>query len=268
MPGGVLTTTADFKATQNVQYQHGGDKAVFQLGVQANHNETPLHYEVTNAVDGNGNLIAPENISSELLTIAADGTVTPKGVGSAVITVSLPECNNYTATADTMTVQVNITKGDVVPLQVETAGTLTYGEPLSRLGFAKAVFVDADDNSVTINGQEYEYVFTPEDITCYEITTGKITITVNKAQYPPFMPGSNKNVARSCAKVSDVELPQGWEWDEGDSQTELTISTAVTAKANYIAADSANYENVSVSIEITRAGCEHTKTEIRKAATE
>ncbi len=487
---GVLATTADFKDVQSVRYQ-GGDKAAFRLGVQANHNETPLHYQVTNAVDGNGNPIAPENISSQLLTIAPDGTVTPKGVGSAAITVSLPECNNYTAAEDTMTVQVNIAKGDVVPSQVETAGTLTYGEPLSRLGFAKAVFVDADDNSVTIPGtiewiapatipaagnyeaeyrfkpydasdsswennynpyegkvtvtvnkakarlvdvpvpgeviynpnlslsvwllnesakehghvediegkwiqgswkfkdpdveytalqkigvgtksyeiyfepnlnqayggnpdyanydfsditatvnitvkkavpyisvqptvkaythgdylynqnlsegtviigngkgesgsgssetkiqipgtftwktpstqlshvgsnrQEYEYVFTPDDTTCYEIATGKITITVNKAQYPPLMPGSRRNVARSCAKVSDVELPQGWEWDEADSKKELTVGTAVTAKAIYTAADSANYENGSVSIEITRADCEHTKTEIRKA---
>ena len=488
---GALTQTTDFKAVQDVQYQHGGDKAAFRLGVQANHNETLLHYEVTDAKDGNGNPIALENISSELLTIAADGTVTPKGVGSAAITVSLPECNNYTAAGNTMTIQVNITKGNVKPSQVETSGTLTYGEPLSRLGFAKAVFVDADDNSVTIPGtiewkapatipaagdyeaeyifkpyaasdsswennyntyegkvtvtvnkakaklvnvpvpgdkiynpvlalnefllndnaklygpvedihgnyiagwwkftdpdvvytalqkigvgtrsyeihfepnsdpvygnpeyeknydfsdikatvnitvkkavpyisvqpmvnaythgdylynrnlsegtvvigngkgesgsgsseteiqipgtftwktpltqlshvgsneQEYEYVFTPDDTASYETVTGKIAITVNKAAYPPLMPGSKKNVARSCAKVSDVELPQGWEWDEGDSQTELTVGTAVTAKANYIAADSANYENVSVSIEITRAGCEHTKTEIRKA---
>ena len=485
---GVLTQTTDFKATQNVQYQSGGDKAAFQLGVKANHNETPLHYEITNAKDGNGNEIANENISSQLLTIAADGTVTPKGVGSATITVSLPECDNYTAAADTMTVQVNITKGNVVPSQVETAGTLTYGEPLSNLSFAKAVFVDAGDNSVTIpgtiewkapdtipaagtyeaeysfkpyaasnpswennyniyegrvtvtvnqakaklvkvpvpgdmvyrpelalyngllnggwgakewglvediegmpvdgewkftdpdvirtalkqigvgtrsyeiyfepnsdpvygnpnyknydfsdikatvnitvkkgvpyiseqpgvnaythgdylynqnlsggkvivgdgtggasttetqipgtftwktpstqlshvesNGKDYEYVFTPDDTTCYEIATGKITITVNKAEYPPLMPGSRKNVARSCTKVSDVELPQSWEWDEADSKKELTVGTAVTAKAIYTAADSANYENVSVSIEITRADCEHAKTEIRKA---
>ena len=488
---GELEKTADFKDVQSVQYQ-GGNKAVFRLGVQANHNETPLHYEVTNAVDGNGNAIANENISSQLLTIAADGTVMPKGVGSATITVSLPECSNYTAAAEPMTVRVNITKGDVVPSQVETAGTLTYGEPLSRLGFAKAVFVDAGDNSVTIpgtiewiapatipaagtydaeyrfkpyaesnpswennyniyegkvtvtvnqakaklvkvpvpgdmiytpelalyngllnggwgakewglvediegmpvdgewkftdpdvihtalkqigvgtrsyeihfepnsdpvygnpvyanydfsdikatvnitvkkavpyisvqptvnaythgdylynqnlsegtvivgngkgesgsgssetqiqipgiftwktpstqlshvgsNGQEYEYVFTPDDTTCYEIATGKIKITVNKAEYPPLMPGRRKNVARSCAKVSDVELPQGWEWDETDSQKELTVGTAVTVKANYTAEDSANYENVSVSIEITRADCEHAKTEIRKA---
>ena len=483
---GELEKTADFRAVQAVQYQ-GGNKAAFRLGVQANHNETPLHYEVTNAVDGNGNEIANENISSQLLTIAADGTVTPKGVGSAAITVSLPECDNYTAAADTITVRVNITKGDVVPSQVETAGTLTYGEPLSNLDFAKSVFVDAGDNSVTIsgtiewkapdttpdagtyeaeytfkpyaasnsswennyniyegkvtvtvnkakaklvdvpvpgeviynpdlplsvwllnesakehghvedikgnwiqgswqftdtkadktqlryigvgtrsyeihfepnlipsyggdpvyanydfsdikatvnitvkkgvpyidvqpkvnaythgdylynqnlsggiaivgdgtgeasttgtkipgtftwktpstqlshvgsNGKEYEYVFTPDDTTCYEIATGKITITVNKAEYPPLMPGSRKNVARSCAKVSDVELPQGWEWIEADSQKELTVGTAVTAKANYTAEDSANYENVLVSIEITRADCEHTKTEIRKA---
>lgn len=481
---GELEKTADFKAGQAVQYQ-GGNQGAFQLGVQANHNETPLHYEVTNAVDGNGNVIANENISSQLLTIAADGMVTPKGVGSAIITVSLLECNNYTAAADTMTVQVNITKGDIVPSQVETAGTLTYGEPLSNLSFAKAVFVDAGDNSVTIpgtiewkspdtipdagtyeaeytfkpyaasnpswennyniyegkvtvtvnkakaklvdvpvpgemiynpdlplsvwllnesakehghvedikgnwiqgswqftdtkvdktqlrhigvgtrsyeiyfepnlipsyggdpvyenydfsdikatvnitvkkgvpyidvqpkvnaythgdylynqnlsggiaivgdgeggpsitqkqilgtftwktpltqlshvesDGQEYEYIFTPDDTTSYESITGSIEIKVNKAANPPLMPGHMLDAAHSCAKVEDVELPQGWEWDAADCETKLETGKPVTAKAVYRGADEANYENTSISIQITRAECDHTKTEIR-----
>ena len=489
---GKLEKTADFKAVQSVQYQ-GGNQGAFQLGVQANHNETLLHYEVTDAKDGNGNSIEPENISSQLLTIAADGTVTPKGVGSATITISLPECDNYTAAADTMTVMVNITKGDVVPSQVETAGTLTYGEPLSRLGFAKAVFVDADDNSVTIpgtiewkapdtipdaagtyeaeykftpyaesdsswannyntyegkvtvtvnkakarfenapvpgdriynpklalsklllnenakvqsavtgidgkfidgdweftdskvemtplkqigvgtrsyeihyvpntnpswggdpdyeknydfsdtritvqitvkkavpyisvqptvnaythgdylynqmlsvpeetviigngkgepgsdspdttipvpgafawktpstqlshtesNGKEYEYVLTPDDTASYETVTGKITIAVNKAEYPPLMPGHSMDVAHSCTKVSDVGLPQGWEWQEAYRETTLEVGRPVKAMAVYQAADAQNYNNTSVSIQITRSRCDHAKTEVR-----
>lgn len=199
---GKLEKSADFKDVQSVQYQ-GGDKAAFRLGVQANHNEAPLHYEVTDAKDGNGNLIALENISNQLLTITPDGTVTPKGGGSAAITVSLPECDNYTAAADTVTVQVNITKGDVVPSQVQTAGTLTYGEPLSSLGFTKAVFVDACDNSVIIPGTiewkapdtipaagnyEAEYRFKPyaaSDSSLennYNTYEGKVTVTVNQAK--------------------------------------------------------------------------------------
>ena len=485
---GKLEKTADFNELQAVQYQ-GGNQGAFQLGVQANHNETPLHYEVTDAKDGNGNSIESENISSQLLTIAADGTVTPKGVGSATITVSLPECNNYTAAAEPMTVRVNIKKGDVAPSQVETAGALTYGEPLSRLGFAKAVFVDAGDNSVTIpgtiewkdpdtipaagtyeaeyrfkpyaesdpswennyntyegkvtvtvnkakaklvnvpvpgdkiynpnlslsvwllnesakepghvediegnwiqgswkftdpdvvytalqeigvgtksyeiyfepnlnqayggnpdyanydfsdikatvnitvkkavpyidvqptvnpythgdylynqnlsegtviigngkgesgsgssetktqipgtftwktpstqlshtesNGKEYEYVFTPDDTASYETVTGKITIAVNKAEYPPLMPGHSMDVAHSCTKVSDVGLPQGWEWQEAYRETTLEVGRPVKAMAVYQAADAQNYNNTSVSIQITRSRCDHAKTEVR-----
>ena len=73
-----------------MQYQ-GGNKGASRLGVKANHNEIPLHYEVTNAHGINGNVIAEEDISSQLLAIALDGTVTQKGAGIADITVSLPE---------------------------------------------------------------------------------------------------------------------------------------------------------------------------------
>ena len=79
---GELEKTADFKADLAVQYQ-GGNKGASRLGVKANHNEIPLHYEVTNAHGINGNVIAEEDISSQLLAIALDGTVTQKGSGIA-----------------------------------------------------------------------------------------------------------------------------------------------------------------------------------------
>ena len=482
---GELEKTADFKADLAVQYQ-GGNKGAFRLGVEANHNEIPLHYEVTEVRGINGDVIAEEDISRQLLAIAPDGTVTPKGAGTADITVSLPESSNYTAAAEKITVHVEIGKGNVQPVQV--AGTLTYGEPFSSVDFSEAVFADASDSSVTIPGtieiewktpdvkpeagsyeaeytfkpyaasdpswennykpyegkvtvtvnkakarlandpvpgdviyhparvlsefllndnaktygavedingnymagwwkfkdpdvmtlplqagsrnyeiyfepssdpayqsdyanydlsdlkkvvtitvkkavpyistsptadvythgdylyhrklsggtaiigdgeggpgsgsstaatlvpgtfawktpqaqlshmescgKEYEYVFTPDDTASYETVTGKITITVNKAEYPPFMPGHRMNVAYLCAKVSDVELPQGWEWKEADRETELEAGKTVTAVAVYQAADARNYENTSVSVQITRSDCDHAKTEVRNA---
>ena len=488
---GELEKTADFKAGQAVQYQ-GGNQGAFRLGVKANHNEIPLHYEVTDAKDINGEVIAEENISSHLLTIAPDGTVTPKGAGTANITVSLPESSNYTAATETITVQVEIGKGDVRPVQM--AGTLTYGEPLSSVDFSEAVFADARDSSVTVpgkitwktpdvkpeagsyeaeytfkpyaasdpswennyntyegkvtvtvnkakaafknapvpgdriynpklalsklllnenakvksavkgidgmfidgdweftdpkvemtalqdigvgtrsyeihyvpntnpswggdpdyeknydfsdtritvqitvkkavpyisvqptvnaythgdylynqklsvpegaviigngkgepgfgsldttipvpgtltwktpqaqlshtesSGKEYEYVFTPDDTASFETVTGKIRITVNKAAYPPLMPGNTLKAAYTCTKISDVELPQGWEWKEADRETELEVGKTVTAEVIYQAADARNYENTSVSIRITRSECDHAKTEVRNA---
>lgn len=480
---GELEKTADFKADLAVQYQ-GGNKGAFRLDVEANHNEIPLHYEVTEARGINGDVIAEEDISRQLLAIAPDGTVTPKGAGSAKITVSLPESSNYTAAAEKITVQVSIAKGDVEPVQL--VGALTYGEPLSGTVFSEAVFSDKGDSSVTIpgtiewktpdvkpkagsyeaeytfkpcavsdpswennyntyegkvtvtvnkakarlandpvpgdmiyhpglalnefllndnaktygavedingaymtgwwkfkdpdvmtqplqagsrsyeiyfepssdpafqtdyanydfsdlqkvvtitvkkavpyisvpptadvythgdylyhrklsggtaiigdgeggsgsgsstaaipvpgtftwktpktqlsytesNGKEYEYVFTPDDTASYETVTGKITITVNKAEYPPLMPGNTLKAAYTCTKISDVELPQGWEWKEADRETELEVGKTVTAVAVYQAADARNYENTSASVQITRSDCDHAKAEVRNA---
>ena len=483
---GELERTADFKDGQAVQYQ-GGNQGAFRLGVKANHNEIPLHYEVTEARGINGEVIAGEDISSQLLAIAPDGTVTPKGTGMATITVSLPESRNYTAAVEKMTISVEIGKGNVRPVQV-AGSTLTYGEPLSSVEFSEAVFADASDSSVTVpgtikwktpdvkpeagsyeaeyiftpcaasdpswennyntyegkvtvtvnkakatfkkapvpgdriynpqlalselllnekakvqsavtgidgnfidgdwefinpevemtplqqigvgtrsyeihyvpnedpayernydfsdtrktvqitvkkavpyisvpptvkaythgdylynqklsvpdgaviigdgkgeagagspdtqipvpgtftwktpqtqlshtesRGKEYEYVFTPEDTESYETVTGKIRITVNKAADPPLMPGDSRDVAHSCVKVSDVELPQGWAWKEADRETPLEVGKTVTAVALYQAADAGNYENTSVSIRITRSSCDHAKTEVRNA---
>ena len=596
---GEINQTSDFKAVQDVQYRYDGDFATFNLGVTANHEEAQLEYTVTDAKKADGEAIAAEDVENKLLSIAADGTVTLKGAGSATVTISLPESVDYTAAAS-VTVQVNIAKDDVTipeftrssiytvesPLaydlvsanglnaerlgaitygtgnndeaisgmgitingtavsyeeakaeffavlpklsdtsdeicltigsqtaytaktaivtipavsencvinggngvifnltivdqkevkpqaEVGVTGTLTYGEPLSKLSFVDVVFCDTTDESiiipgtlewsvpekvleagahemeyvfkpsletvykqyvghitVTVNkakatvestpvpgefvycpqlslsedilnagaktqgvvtdiegktiagawrfvdsevllhvaqvgsgsyeicfepessfyeknydftdvkanvsitvkkavpyisvepsvenaythgdsldsqtltgeavygdgmggagamepvagtftwkepstrlsyvenqGKTYEYTFTPEDTASYEVLTGAVAVTVNKAQIPPRKPASEINVEYSCAKVSEVELPSGWVWDENDVDKELIAGTTITVTARYNESDAPNYENVAFSIQITRSNCEHEKTEVRDVA--
>lgn len=75
------------------------------------------------------------------------------------------------------------------------------------------------------------------------------------------------NVARRFEKVGDVGLPEGWQWQDTDRDTALEIGVPVTATAVYTGADRDNYRNVTVSVAITRADCDHEHTEIRNAVT-
>lgn len=87
--------------------------------------------------------------------------------------------------------------------EVEVTGTLTYGEPLSKLGFGSAVFYDTTDESIIVPGTlewkepdqkpdagtyQAEYIFKPYSPTdpfwaqTYAQYTGVVTVTVNKAK--------------------------------------------------------------------------------------
>ena len=134
-------------------------------------------------------------------------------------------------------------------------GTFTWKTPSTKLSHVES------------NGKTYEYIFTPNDTTSYEIVTGSVAVTVNKAGYPPRNPAGIKGIiyaARSCEKVGNVELPQDWVWDETDAEKAL-IEGQPTEElhAEYTGADKNNYEKTRVSISIIRSSCEHARTEVQ-----
>ena len=167
------------------------------------------------------------------------------------------------------------THGDTLNSQKLT-GTVIYGDGRGNRGSDDAygnetvsgtfAWVKADTklSYQNDNGKSYEYVFIPADTASYETVGSSIRITVNKAQNPPQVPDSIMNVGFSCKKVGDVTLPDGWEWTPKQGQdTNLTVGNTITVKATYTAADSVNYENLTVAVAITRSSCEHAKTERR-----
>lgn len=105
--------------------------------------------------------------------------------------------------------------------------------------------------------------FTPSDTDNYNAVDMKISLTVNKAAKAPNMPEAAMAPAHSAKKVGDITLPDGWNWSDTDKDKELTDGVAVTATAVYTGADKGNYENVSVTITITRSSCDHKNTEVR-----
>lgn len=119
------------------------------------------------------------------------------------------------------------------------------------------------------NGKEFEYIFTPRDTTSYETVTGKTTITVNQAQYPPLNPAGGNGVIyapNSCEKVGNVELPQGWKWSDEDKEKGLVVDESrADVHAEYTGADAANYELTKVSLTVYRSNCNHVQTTIEGA---
>lgn len=81
------------------------------------------------------------------------------------------------------------------------------------------------------------------------------------------MPSSTMDVSNRCEKVSDVELPKDWQWQEADRDTALEAGIPVTATAVYGGADKDNYKNVAVAVVITRLNCDHKNTELRNVVT-
>ena len=113
------------------------------------------------------------------------------------------------------------------------------------------------------NGYEARFVPTGEDAASYEPAVVKVPVTVEKAKTAPNMPGNVRNMAYSCAKISDVPLPADWVWQASDIDRTLEVGVTVTATALYTGSDKGNYETESVEVAVTRSACEHAETELR-----
>lgn len=131
------------------------------------------------------------------------------------------------------------------------AGTFKWKAPSTKLTY--------------LGNKTFEYLFTPEDTASYEAVTGSVTVMVNQAQDAPFMPGSKMNVAKFCETVGSVKLPQGWKWNDADAAKALVEDNVTSATAVYDGADKGSYEEETVTIQITRASCEHAKKEVKGA---
>ena len=185
---------------------------------------------------------------------------------------AMPYISTQPATANAYT------HGDYLYNQTPT-GAAIYGNGMGSTGTGTGAAASvagtfkwkAPSTKLTYLGNKtFEYLFTPEDSASYEAVTGSVTVTVNQAQAAPFMPGSKMNVAHSCETVGSVKLPQGWKWDDADAAKALveddgTGGNVTSATAVYDGADKGSYKAETVTIQITRANCEHAKKEVKGA---
>ena len=185
---------------------------------------------------------------------------------------AMPYISTQPATANAYT------HGDYLYNQTPT-GAAIYGNGMGSTGTGTGAAASvagtfkwkAPSTKLTYLGNKtFEYLFTPEDTASYEAVTGSVTVTVNRAQAAPFMPGSKMNVAKFCETVGSVKLPQGWKWDDADAAKALveddgTGGNVTSATAVYDGADKGSYKAETVTIQITRASCEHAKKEVKGA---
>ena len=157
-----------------------------------------------------------------------------------------------------------ITYGDALSASALSGGVVQYGDGLGQVGsgagstetvagtFAwkePSVKPAVADSDVT----EYTIVFTPSDTANYRAVETTLSLTVNRAQNAPNMPGSAMEVPNSREKVGDVPLPEGWKWETSAKETALEAGVAVNAVAVYNGADKGNYMKETVTIAITRS---------------
>lgn len=178
---------------------------------------------------------------------------------------------NYEKVTGTIAVKVT----PATPVITGAAGTeITYGDTLAASTVSGTAQYSSTDTTpvagsfawkdVTIkpfvadsDTTPYTIVFTPSDKVNYNTVEATATLTVNKAENPLPLPGTTRNVANTCTKVSEVSLDAGWEWKDTDKEIPLEVDKPVIATAVYVGEDKDNYKNISVSITITRAACDH-----------
>ncbi|MCR4955607.1 MAG: Ig-like domain-containing protein, partial [Lachnospiraceae bacterium] len=74
-------------------------------------------------------------------------------------------------------------------------------------------------------------------------------------------------VGKGEKTVSDVGLPANWQWSSKDAKKTIGENTGdtITATAEYVGEDKANYQNITKVILITRADCYHSAIQYRDA---
>ena len=192
----------------------------------------------------------PDSEAYESISVTITPTVSPRSLSAKGVTVSDVQ-GTYVYTGS-----------EFKPAVAVGSGTPSEGIHISDSGAALTV----NDFTVTYNSNTNAGTATVT-ITGQGNYTGSVTkeFTIKKADDPPNKPGDKISAAYSCENVGSVKLPDGWEWSNSDKGTELEVGVTVSAAVCYAGTDKDNYNNITVTVEITRSSCEHLHTKIRDA---
>ncbi len=180
-----------------------------------------------------------------------DGNTLVGNVGENTFDVTFtPNDENYRSVVIKVTITVNKANPSYT---VPTGLTATYGDTLADVELqadANGVYEWQDDESTSVGTageHNFKVKYVPNDSDNYNVIYDiETTIKVNKAN-PSFEIPSNL-VVECGKKLSDVELPKEFSWENGEQEVG-NVGTK-SFRAIYTPADTDNYNTVVVDIPV------------------
>ena len=182
--------------------------------------------------------------------------------GETLLAAAPTDAGDYiaslTATIDgtdyTITKNYSIAKAD--PAYTAPADlSAVYGDTLSSVALPEgwAWAASADTLVGNAGNNSFDAIFTPADTANYNTATVSLSVAVDKAAPTYALP---TELTALCGQtLADVELPDGWTWDDETTPVETVGADAETKDATYTAtftpADTANYNTASAELTVT-----------------
>lgn len=180
------------------------------------------------------------SVTSEPIEISPK-TVTP------YISGSISKIYDGTSSTENAISSLNVELNGVLSSDSVSVDGFSFSYIDSEIGTGKTITA----TNITLSGADKDnYVLSSSTATA-EVGT------IGKREKPLNIPEQEISVANTVKFVADsMNLPEGWEWNDGDGEKTIAAGKTVTATAIYTAEDGCYYETTSEEISITRADCE------------
>lgn len=245
---GEYNITASFTG-DTANYNTIGDKIATLTIEQASIDISGASWSYTSAYtyDGTTKTVELANVPTGVTVSYEGNTAIEADSYTASATGTATDSTNYKISGAVENLSWIISKATPT-YTIPTDITATYGETLEDIALTEGfAFVDDSSTSVgNVGTNNFEATYTPTDTDNYEIVNMSIPITVAKADYSDISYDTIYVTYEAGMKLSDFTLETNYAWST--STTTITSGTATYA-ATYNA-DSANYNDFSLSIQI------------------
>ncbi|WP_337461620.1 leucine-rich repeat protein [Jutongia sp.] len=251
----------DHHINKNIEKYYTGEAVtlqedeIFLYQEYGDENDTLVPGEDFKIVKGSYENNIDVTTEDKMASVKVEGT--GKYIGTVQVKFSILQAENeFTGE---LTCEDYVYDGAAVPNPEEAAkfGTVKYRYAASETG----EYTDVVPKSAGIYYVK-AYVTETNNYTGLE-SREAAKFVVFKAKQPENTPKDSITTPYTVKKVSQVELPAGWQWAEEDASKDLPEAEAVEAKADYAGQDKDLYITKQVTITITRSACEHPDTKVK-----
>lgn len=251
----------DYHINKNIEKYYTGEAVtlqedeIFLYQEYGDENDTLVPGEDFKIVEGSYENNIDVTTEDKMASVKVEGT--GKYIGTVQVKFSILQAENeFTGE---LTCEDYVYDGAAVPNPEAAAkfGTVKYRYAASETG----EYTDVVPKSAGIYYVK-AYVTETNNYTGLE-SREAAKFVVFKAKQPENTPKDSITTPYTVKKVSQVELPAGWQWAEEDASKDLPEAEAVEAKADYAGQDKDLYITKQVTITITRSACEHPDTKVK-----